>query len=757
MTFVHPLLLGGLLLVGIPVLLHLIVRQKPKHLLFPAFQLLRQRHRKNQRKLRWRHLLLLALRMGLIVAICLALARPEVFSERLRLYSDRPVAAVLVFDTSYSMQYTVEDAAGSHSRLSEAQRLALELLNELPEDSRVAILDTAKEGGGWADSIDDARDKIKGLELSYASGPVTDQVEQAYALFANIDKDQGKGKEALPRFLYVFSDRTIACWDPNRLRDLQRRHDELGTEVKSVFVDVGVEKPEDLAIAKLELPHQVVPSNGEVEIHATVQATGRDYPKGLITCRIDGQDKAEQRPLNVPAGATKEVVFTYHGGEAADLLKPGPHQVELQLKATDTLPFTKVRFATFEFLHGARRVLIVSDHPRDAAPWKFALEAPGPFHCEVPDVQKTEWLDTQSVDHLRARYQVICLFNVGRPGSALWTKLYEYVRKGGGLAVMPGGDKELDLAAYNEDRKAKQLLPGRLEAFATAKGALGAPWNWTEKAYEHPAMKPFREWNSDPRTDWIRYPCGAKRYWKVKPYDKNDEGNSVVIVSYAGENQPALLERTFVDKDKAHGHVLLFTTPLDGRTDKDGRPLWNNYIATLTTFYVALAQVTAGYLAGDVKDASFNHPTTGHELLVPLPLTSPDAQFTLCRSNRPRGPGISGVEVKGTVTRQEGQAKLESNQTVLPGNYTLAGADNNPVTCFSLNPPPQECELGRVPVEEIEALFGAGAVLKLDKGDSLRDALQGPVRLLPWLMVLVVLLLAVESLVANKFYRREAS
>jgi hypothetical protein len=753
MTFVHPLLLGGLLLVGVPVLLHLIVRQKPKHLLFPAFQLLRQRHRKNQRKLRWRHLLLLALRMGLIVAICLALARPEVFNERLRLYSDRPVAAVLVFDTSYSMQYTVEDAAGSHSRLSEAQRLALELLNELPEDSRVAILDTAKEGGGWADSLDDARDKIKGLELSYASGPVTDQVEQAYALFANIDKDQAKGKEALPRFLYVFSDRTTNCWRANLRQNLQRRRDELGTDVKSVFVDVGVDKPEDLAIAKLDLPHQVVPANGEVEIHATVLATGRDYPKALITCRIDGQDKAEQRPLSVQAGATQEVVFTYHGGRSADLLRPGPHQVEVQLKATDTLPFTKVRFATFEFLHGERRLLIVSDYPRDAAPWKYALEAPGPFHCEVPDIRKAEWLETQSVDHLRADYQVICLFNVGRPSPALWNKLYEYVQKGGGLAVMPGGDKELDPAAYNEDRKAKQLLPGRLEEFATARAALGAPWDWTEKAYGHPAMKPFRDWNSDPRTDWVRYPCGAKRYWKVKPYDESKD----VIIWYAGENQPALLERTFEDKDKAHGHVLLFTTPLDGRADKEGRPLWNNYIATLTTFYVALAQVTAGYLAGDVKDASFNLQTTGHEESVPLPLTSLDSQFTLCRSNRPQGPGLSGVEVKGTVARQGDKAKLESNQTLLPGNYTLAGADNRPVSCFSLNPPPEECELGRVPVEQIEELFGAGAVLKLDKGDSLRDALQGPVRLLPWLMVLVVLLLAIESLVANKFYRREAS
>src|SRR6266567_2806527 len=107
MTFVHPLLLGGLLLVGIPVLIHLIMQQKPKHLPFPAFRFLLQKHRTNQRTLRLRHLLLLALRVLLIAAVCLALARPKLFSERLNLSSERPVAVVLLFDTSYSMEYSV--------------------------------------------------------------------------------------------------------------------------------------------------------------------------------------------------------------------------------------------------------------------------------------------------------------------------------------------------------------------------------------------------------------------------------------------------------------------------------------------------------------------------------------------------------------------------------------------------------------------------------------------------------------------------
>src|SRR5438105_912942 len=144
MTFIHPLLLGGLIFVGVPVLLHLLMRQKPKHLLFPAVRFLLQRRRTNQRKLQLRHLLLLALRMLLLVCICLALARPKVFSDRLNgLSGDRPVAAVFIFDTSPSMDYK----SGGKSRLDEAKRRGQELLDDFPEGSRVAVLDTADQGG----------------------------------------------------------------------------------------------------------------------------------------------------------------------------------------------------------------------------------------------------------------------------------------------------------------------------------------------------------------------------------------------------------------------------------------------------------------------------------------------------------------------------------------------------------------------------------------------------------------------------------
>src|SRR5438132_11919139 len=121
MTFVHPLLLGGLLLVGVPVLIHLIMRQKPKRLPFPAFRFRLAKHRTNQTRLRLRHLLLLLLRMAVIAALCLALVRPALTGGVLSPFNDgRPVNAVLLIDTSYSMEY----ALAGKSRLDEAKRRA---------------------------------------------------------------------------------------------------------------------------------------------------------------------------------------------------------------------------------------------------------------------------------------------------------------------------------------------------------------------------------------------------------------------------------------------------------------------------------------------------------------------------------------------------------------------------------------------------------------------------------------------------------
>lgn len=77
MTFLNSPLLIGLGLAAIPVILHLLMKQKPKKLIFPALMLLEQRRRQSVRRLRMKHFWLLLLRVIVIVLIVLAVARPS--------------------------------------------------------------------------------------------------------------------------------------------------------------------------------------------------------------------------------------------------------------------------------------------------------------------------------------------------------------------------------------------------------------------------------------------------------------------------------------------------------------------------------------------------------------------------------------------------------------------------------------------------------------------------------------------------------
>lgn len=77
MSFLNPALLLGLGLVAIPVVLHLLLRARPKRLIFPALRLLQLRRTQNVRRLRLRHLWLLLLRMAVVAVIVVALARPS--------------------------------------------------------------------------------------------------------------------------------------------------------------------------------------------------------------------------------------------------------------------------------------------------------------------------------------------------------------------------------------------------------------------------------------------------------------------------------------------------------------------------------------------------------------------------------------------------------------------------------------------------------------------------------------------------------
>src|SRR4051812_10340795 len=95
MAFVNISLLLGGILIAIPIVLHLMMRQRPKQHTFPALRFIRERKLANQRRLQLRHWLLLALRCGVVGLFALALARPSVASGALSSWLASGLVAVL--------------------------------------------------------------------------------------------------------------------------------------------------------------------------------------------------------------------------------------------------------------------------------------------------------------------------------------------------------------------------------------------------------------------------------------------------------------------------------------------------------------------------------------------------------------------------------------------------------------------------------------------------------------------------------------
>ncbi len=172
MSFLHPLALIGLAAAAIPALLHLLHRVTPPELDFPAVRYLTAAERESARRLKLRHLLLLALRTALVIAIVLAAARPLVPTRVGGAHE--PTAVVVVLDNSPSAGAIVEGRAV----LDRLRRVARASIASATAADRLwlVLADGLVRGGGreaLLAVVDSAAVDARRLDLADALGRAT--------------------------------------------------------------------------------------------------------------------------------------------------------------------------------------------------------------------------------------------------------------------------------------------------------------------------------------------------------------------------------------------------------------------------------------------------------------------------------------------------------------------------------------------------------------------------------------------------------
>jgi hypothetical protein len=176
MGFLAPVLLIAAGAIAVPLLLHLFHRHDTRRLSFPAIRYLLRTEKEHARRIRFRQLILLFLRVALILLIALAGARMFVRGSG---SGHDPTAVAIVLDNSMSSGLVV----GEERALDVLKRLALETVARATADDQIWVIrvgepwDVAPPGGPA-----EAAARIRGTEVSNASGNVSAALTRAREL-----------------------------------------------------------------------------------------------------------------------------------------------------------------------------------------------------------------------------------------------------------------------------------------------------------------------------------------------------------------------------------------------------------------------------------------------------------------------------------------------------------------------------------------------------------------------------------------------
>jgi len=703
-SFLHPGLLGGLALVGLPILIHILNRRRFKTMDWAAMDFLLKAAVRNRRRVRFENLLLLALRVGLVALLVLLVARP--FTRRkdalASLFgSEGAVERVILLDDSHSMNA----GQGNRTAFTHAKQLIQHLVTRLHDErssDRVTLVLASRPRRGGEGFVRVAVASAQYARMLRALNRLrpTDRVfDVAASLDAVLESFQDK---QAPLVLHLVSDFRRPDWtepdgslQPEVLAAL-RRFTRRG-EVR--LLDVGAPPVPNAGVTALEPSDRAVIAGVPATFVATVKNFGPE-PAANLSVEFHFGDRVElpeRIETTLQPGQEVQVKKEFTFG------KEGPAVVEAKLPA-DALPGDDLRRRVVRVRKTMRFLLV--DGETDPEPYRSetdflaaALMPPGRTASGIAaDVVSEHAFSARDLDS----YDGVFLCNVYRLPPERLQRLEAFVAAGGGLVFFLGD--QVDPQVYNSslyggrENQGKGLLPLRLiEAEGSADGFV----NLAAPGADHPVIRFLRGLNRI-----VFRTVAVRRYMRVEPSDK---GGARVILTYTDDDtSPALAEKGY-----GRGRVLMFTTAADLE--------WSDFPRSV--LYLPLVQESARYVA---------KPDSGaYTLPVGAPL---QVRFDPKRI----GPRLSVVpppELGGTpVTIQSGkdekthQLFFRYDRTDRAGVYIvrMATPEGEPFEQpYAYNVAPAEGDLRRASpariVEKVPGLrldrAGQGSLLDTDRSD----------------------------------------
>jgi hypothetical protein len=557
MSFLTPLFLLGLAGVAIPIVIHLIQRERKNVVHFPSLMFLRRIPYQSVRRRRIRDWPLLLLRLVALALIVAAFARP--FLRRPALAASTTGGArevVVLIDRSYSMGYG--------DRWTRATAAARNSINRLGAGDRGSVVFFASGAEVALRSTSD-RGRLSAAIANVKPGASATRYGPALKLAGSI-----LSESPLPRREVVLvSDFQRSGW-------LGAQGVRLPDRATLTPAPVGDTDPSNVSVTPVSMQRTVSSNQERVAITGgVVNHSARPVANLELTLEIDGRAVQTEHVKVEPNGSASVTFapFTPLAAGSRGTVRAGP----------DALPIDNA----FHFVVSPKAPLkvVIAERPGAARESSLYLSRALALGDAPPFEAAVKSIDALSSDELQ-RAAVVILNDV--PIAALTAdRLSKFVARGGGLllilgqhAAWPGGGPELLPAAPGAPVDRTKGPAGRL-------GAL---------EYGHPIFEPFR----GPRSGDF---SGARFY----------SYRGVVPVAGAqtlarfDDGAPALLERRV-----GSGRVLLWTSTLDLEwNDLPLKAVFLPFVHRMATSLASYSERPAWLTVGEVLEPARRAPVPG--------------------------------------------------------------------------------------------------------------------------------------------------
>lgn len=569
--YVHHGLLIGAALAAVPLLIHLLNRQRFKPLPWAAMRFVEAAYRKTRRRARLENLLLLLLRMAAIALLALAISRPFVGARSAlsgMTESRRDVA--LILDASYSTAWRDGARTVFEREIERAQALLSSLNGPRGDRARLVVASRVPHLLTWR-TPEDARDVLdtlnapsdEPLDLAQALGEIRQHAEEL---------SHGEGVESLEIHLLTDMQHSTFAPDvrnstpqpsapgatpaPDSTPRLFEELDRLKAMGLSVWVDdLGPSDtfPANLAVTELGPQTRVLGPDQPVDIAMRVDNFGQKTQSGVrVVLEVDGE-RRPQRTVDIPGRGSARLV------ESETFRERGPHRVRAILES-DALAVDDTR-AAIVLVPPAIRVLLVNGAPspditRDEVGYLSAVLEPA--RGDDSGAAQAAPFEVRSVDPARlaepdldlGACDVIWLANVENLLPKAVERLEARIAAGGALIISLGDRADpLNYATRLFKTDGTGLMPAELLA-RTLVSRDERYWRIQDFDATHPALAFF----ADERWKPLLTEMPFYGFFETRPL-----ADARVLARFDdAARSPALIERGF-----DRGRVFLWTSTID--------------------------------------------------------------------------------------------------------------------------------------------------------------------------------------------------